>query len=79
MGPGSDSSDPAKSLTSIISLARSPHSLFQSRSLFPTPPRICFFADKTPDQIRKTFNIRGDCGTPEEEEEIRQMHRDLLM
>lgn len=33
--------------------------------------------DKTPDQIRKTFNIRGDY-TPEEEEQVRREHRDLI-
>jgi len=32
---------------------------------------------KTPDQIRKTFNIRSDY-TPEEEEEVRREHKDLL-
>jgi len=32
---------------------------------------------KTPDQIRKTFNIRSDY-TPEEEEEVRKEHRDLI-
>jgi len=33
---------------------------------------------KTADQIRKTFNIRGEF-TPEEEEEIRKEHKDLLV
>jgi len=33
---------------------------------------------KTADQIRKTFNIRGEF-TPEEEEEIRRDHKDLLV
>jgi len=32
---------------------------------------------KTPDQIRKTFNIRNDF-TPEEEEEVRREHKDLI-
>jgi len=32
---------------------------------------------KTPEQIRKTFNIRTD-STPEEEEEIRREHKDLI-
>ncbi len=35
------------------------------------------FAGKTPDQIRKTFNIRSDY-TPEEEEEVRKEHKDLI-
>jgi len=32
---------------------------------------------KTPQQIRKTFNIRGDY-TPEEEEEVRNEYKNLL-
>mmetsp|Transcript_11562 Transcript_11562/g.13085 ORF Transcript_11562/g.13085 Transcript_11562/m.13085 type:complete len:179 (+) Transcript_11562:23-559(+) len=32
---------------------------------------------KTPDQIRKIFNIRSDY-TPEEEEQVRRDHRDLI-
>jgi len=32
---------------------------------------------KTPDQIRKTFNIRSDY-TPQEEEEVRKEHKDLI-
>jgi len=32
---------------------------------------------KTPDQIRKTFNIRSDY-TPEEEEEVRREYKDLV-
>jgi len=32
---------------------------------------------KTPDQIRKTFNIRNDY-SPEEEEEVRKEHKDLI-
>jgi len=32
---------------------------------------------KSPEQIRKTFNIRSDY-TPEEEEEVRREHKDLI-
>jgi len=32
---------------------------------------------KTPDQIRKTFNIRSDY-TPEEEDQVRKEHKDLI-
>ena len=32
---------------------------------------------KTPEEIRRTFNIRSDY-TPEEEEQVRKEHKDLL-